>query len=178
MPKDVFVLRGAPASGKGTIAKHFSESLPKPVALIEQDIFRWGIHTYGREIADISDVEHTLAYRVTVAAYEEYLRKGMHTVVVEGLFTYDDVDSSQGNTQELRTLAEQYGYRFTSIVLQATKNKLLERNRSREYSVPLDEFGQLYSGVYGKIGVEEVVVDSTEMTVQETVMEVLDRIRS
>jgi predicted kinase len=178
MPKDVYVFRGAPASGKGTVVPQFCESLSKPVALIQQDKFRWGIHTFGREIADISDEEHTLAYRVAVAAYEEYLRKGMHTVVVEGLFTYDDKESSQGNAHVLHTLAEQYGYRFTSIVLHAAKEKLLDRNKNREYSVPLDEFEQLYSGVYGKIGEEEIVVDSTRLTAQETVTEVLDRVTS
>lgn len=173
MSKHVYVFRGAPASGKGTIVPGFCEALPKPVALIEQDKFRWGIHTFGREIADISDEEHALAYRVTVAAYEEYLRKGMHTVVIEGLFTYDDVASSQGNVHELRSLAESHGYTFTSIVLRAAKEELMARNSNRDYAVPDDEFEVLCTGVYDKIGADEIVIDSTQTAVKDTLNSVL-----
>jgi predicted kinase len=173
MMKHVYVFRGAPASGKSTVVPLFCETLPKPVTLIEQDKFRWGIHTFGRKVSEVTDEDHALAYRVTVAAYEEYLKNGIHTIIVEGLFTYDDISSSQGNIRELRKLAEKYGYTFTSVVLTASKQELLTRNSERAYTVPDEEFEQLFNGVYGIIGDDEVVIDSNALSPQDTLGNVL-----
>lgn len=168
MSKQAFIFRGAPASGKGTLVPEFCKTVESPVALIEQDNFRWGIHLFGRDIADITDAEHQLAYRATVATYEQYLKSGLHTVVVEGLFTWNNTESSQGNAKELIDLAEQYGYEATSIVLKAAKNELLKRNAEREYSVPIEEFEALYDGVYSTVDQSEVVIDSTGLDLPQT----------
>jgi predicted kinase len=172
MSKQIYVFRGAPASGKGTIVPAFCETLPSPVELIEQDKFRWGAHTYGREVSDIIDEEHMQAYRAMTAVYENYLKQGIPTIVVEGLFTLDDASSSQGNVSELYKTADEHGYTFKSIVLKASKEELLRRNANRGYRVPDDEFEKLYSGVYSKIGPQEIVIDSTGKTIQETVEEI------
>lgn len=177
MSHNAYVFRGAPASGKGTIVPEFCKSLPSPVALIEQDKFRWGIHTFGREIADITNEEHALANRATVATYAEYLKKGLHTVVIEGLFTWDDTSSSQGNAQELIKLAEENGYECQSVVLRAAKQELLKRNSERAYSVPLGEFEDLYAGVYATIGPSEVVIDSSGLSVDQTVSSLITKVK-
>jgi predicted kinase len=88
--------------------------------------------------------------------------------VAEGLFTWDDAESSQGNAKELIDLAERYGYNATSIVLKATKNELLKRNAERDYSVPLEEFEALYNGVYNTIDQSELVIDSTSLDLPQT----------
>jgi predicted kinase len=93
----------------------------------------------------------------------------MYTVVIEGLYTWDDEASSQGSAKRLAELARQYGFEVKSIVLKAGKEKLLARNAAREYSVPLDEFNMLYSNVYDVINDSEIVIDSTDQTPEETV---------
>jgi predicted kinase len=167
MSKNVYIFRGAPASGKGTIVPEFCKTLDSPL-LIEQDKFRWGAHTLGREVADVTDEEHMAAYRAMVATYEQQLKQGRHPLVIEGLFTWDNTESSQGNVKELIELAGTYNYSVRSFVLRATKQVLLERNAQRPYSVPTEEFDALYNGVYATIDDTEVVIDSTELDVTQT----------
>lgn len=166
--RKVYIFRGAPASGKGTIVPMFCKLLPLPIALIEQDKFRWGIHTFGRKKLDISDEEHFLAHRATVATYKEYLGS-LHTVVIEGLFTWNDQKCSQGSAKELIDAAQNRGYEVKSIVLRADKQQLLKRNAERSYSVPRAEFETLYRNVYAKIGPNEIVCDSTALSIDETI---------
>lgn len=175
MPKpSVYIFRGAPASGKGTIVPAFCKLLPTPLALIEQDKFRWGIHLFGREIRDIEDGEHRLAHRITEQVYEEYLKDGNYTIVVEGLFTWDDDTSSQGSTLHLRELALRYGFACTNILLRASRDELLRRNAGREYGVPRAEFDILFTNVYDTVGVDEIVIDSTGMDVGQTLEKLRD----
>ncbi len=169
MRHQVYIFRGAPASGKGAVVPAFAEHLPLPVALIEQDKMRWGIHLIGRNITDVSAEEHRLANRNTTMLYEQYLKTGRYTIVLEGLFTWDDTESSEGNVRELADLAGQYDYDVTSIVLRASKEVLSQRNTDREYSVPAAEFDALYDAVYDTIDESELVIDSTDDTVEQTV---------
>jgi len=164
----VYIFRGAPASGKGSITPKFCNLLPQPVALVEQDQFRWGLHLIGRNIPDIQEEEHMLAYRNTVLIYEQYLKTGKYAIVVEGLFTWDDKTSSQGNAKELIELAKQYGFPCKSIVLRADKEELLKRNAARSYSVPLLEFEKLYDNIYSVVDEDELVIDSTGQSLDAT----------
>ena len=174
----VYVFRGAPASGKSTLVPRFCEMLSKPVALIEEDKFRWGLHLIGRSVPEITDEEHQLAHRNAILIYEQYLKSGHYTIVFEGLLTYDNLESSQGNVRELAALAEQYGFIFQSVVLTAEKSELLKRNAQRQYSVPAEEFERLYGNVYGKIGSDELVIDATDLSEQESIDKLVKEIES
>ncbi len=57
----VYIFRGAPATGKDTVIPEFCKLLPKPVALISQDVLRWGFHLIGRTVSEVTDDEHILA---------------------------------------------------------------------------------------------------------------------
>lgn len=166
----VYIFRGAPASGKGSLLPAFCELLPKPVALIEQDKFRWGVHLIGRNIPDVNDEEHLFAHQNTLLMFEQYLKNGGYSIVIEGLFTWDDESSSQGSARQLAGLAKKYGYPCKNFVLRATKEELLRRNAVRGYSVPFDEFDQLYSNIYRTIGPNEIVVDSSGQSLDETLL--------
>jgi predicted kinase len=166
--KSVYIFRGAPASGKGTVIPEFAKLLQKPIALIEQDIFRWRFHLIGRGISDVKSDEHLFAYKNMVLIYEEYLKNGNYAIILEGLFTWDDETSSQGCAKNLLELANKYGYDTKSIVFAADKSVLIKRNSEREYSVPSEEFNELYNNIYKSIGPDEIVIDSTNQTVDET----------
>jgi predicted kinase len=168
MKPKVYIFRGAPAVGKGTVIPGFCKMLPKPVAFISQDVLRWDFHLIGRSVADVTDEEHVFANQNTELLVEQYLKNGKYTVVVEGLYTWDDEASSQGSAKKLLELARKYGYDATSVVLRADKDELLRRNQARPYSVPLDEFTMLYDNIYANIDPEEVVIDSTSQTPEET----------
>ena len=161
MQRMVYIFRGAPATGKGTVVPEFCKLLSKPVAFIEQDALRWGFHLIGRTVSEVSDSEHLLANRNAELLYEQYLKDGHYTIVLEGLFTWDNDTSSQGSVKKLIGLAEQYGFSVKSIVLKADKEELLKRNETRPYSVPSDEFERLYSNIYETINDSEIIVDST-----------------
>lgn len=171
MKPQVYILRGAPASGKSTLVRKFCELLPKPVALIEQDMFRWDLHLIGRKIPDLSDEEHWFSHRNTLLIYEQYLKNGRYTIVIEGVFTWDDPSTVQGNAVELIKLAQKYNFGHHSIVLKANKKKLLERNAKRPYSVPQAEFDTLYKNVYNKVDPSEAVIDSTGHTESKSLRE-------
>jgi len=176
MKPKVYIFRGAPASGKGTIVPKFAKLLPKPVVLIEQDKLRWGFHLIGRNISDVTPEEHRMAYENTVLLYERYLKSGKYTVVLEGLFTWSDKNSNEGNAKELLELAAKNGFEAISIVLTAEKQQLLERNNNREHSVPPGEFEELYHGVYDEIDEKEIVIDSTMKSINETLAELKNRL--
>jgi len=166
--KSVYIFRGAPATGKGTVVPAFIKLLPTPAALITEDTFRWDFHLASRTIQDVTDDEHMFAYRNMVRIYEEYLKNGTYTIVLEGLFTWDDMRSSQGSARELAEIARTHGFTVRSIVLKADKKELLKRNKLRNYSVPVDEFNQLYANVYKTVADEEMVIDSTHQTAEQT----------
>lgn len=168
---NVYIFRGAPASGKGVLAPEFARLLPKPVALIEQDIFRWGFHLVGRKVSDVSESEHLFAYKNMMLLYEQYLKNGNYSIVIEGLFTWDDTSSSQGSVKQLIAMAKTHGFDVKSIVLKADKEELLRRNSERQYAVPPDEFEMLYDTIYRVVDASETVVDSTGQTIEETLTE-------
>src|SRR5690348_3823909 len=101
----VYIFRGAPGSGKDTLVPKFCEFLPKPVALLAHDTFRWSFHLVTREVPEVTDEEHVFAFRNAVVLYEQYLKNGRYNIVLEGLFTWDDASSSQGSVKELIELA-------------------------------------------------------------------------
>jgi predicted kinase len=164
----VYIFRGAPASGKSTLLPKFCQLLPGPVALIEQDQFRWGLHLIGRDIPDVDDGEHAFAHQNTLLIYEQYLKHGRYTIAIEGLFTWDDTTSSQGNAKELIALAQSYDRPCKSIVLRADKEELLDRNAKRPYSVPRGEYETLYTNIYKGIGDSELVINSSHQSVDQT----------
>ncbi len=134
-------------------------------------MFRWGIHLVGRRYIDVSDDEKRFAYVNMKHVYERYLENREYTIVVEGLFTWNDRISCQGSALELVNLAVDYGFTCRSIVLQATKSVLESRNASRTYAVPAEEFNELYNNVYREVGPDETVIDSTNQKVNETLHE-------
>jgi predicted kinase len=171
MKRLVYIFRGAPATGKGTIVPEFCKLLPKPVACIEQDKLRWSFHLIGRSVAEVDDSEHILANKNVELLYEQYLKDGRYTIVLEGLFTWNDNLSSQGSVVRLKELATRYGFEVESIVLKANKQELLERNAVRPYVVPTEEFDMLYENIYKTINKSEHIIDSTNQTPTETLNE-------
>lgn len=172
MKPQAYIFRGSPASGKGTIVPAFAQLLPKPVALIEQDKLRWGIHLIGRSVEEVTSEEHRMAYENTLILFDRYLRSGRYTIVVEGLFSWDDDSSNEGSVRHFIDLATKYGFDLTSIVLKADKDILMQRNQERiTYTTPEDEFNNLYDNVYSKIGESEIIIDSTNKTAEETINE-------
>jgi predicted kinase len=170
MKPHVYIFRGAPASGKGALVPEFAKSLPKPVVLIELDKLRWGFHLIGRSVDDITSEEHRMAYENTILLYERYLKSGKYTIVVEGLFTWNNEQSNEGSATQLLKLASENGFGASSIVLTADKNELTRRNNERPYSVPKGEFETLYDGVYGTVDHSEIVIDSTGESLEETIV--------
>lgn len=169
--RPIYIFRGSPASGKGTLVPEFCKVLPSPVALIEQDTFRWGFHLIGRQVPDVRDDEHAFAHKNTLMLYEQYVKEGSYAVVVEGLFTWDNEASSQGAVTKFMAIAKKYDRACKSIVLQADKEELLRRNAARPYSVPRGEFEALYANIYQKIDSSEIVIDSTGRDVRQTLQD-------
>lgn len=113
-----------------------------------------------------------MAYENTLFLFERYLRSGKYTIVVEGLFSWDNNESNEGAVKHFIDLATNHGFEVTSIVLKADKDVLMKRNQDRpSYITPEAEFNALYENVYSKIDESEVVIESTNKSVDETIDE-------
>lgn len=170
--KQLFIFRGSPASGKGTITKSFTERLTGRVALLELDKFRWGIHLIGRTVPDVGEDEHILAYQNLLAVLNNYLANGTYTIVLEGLFSWD-TPGPHGNMQDVLSLASRHRYAAYPILLTAPYEVLWERNTERAYAVPEEEFKELYGYVMHTVGPDEIRVPVDRQTVEESVAQLL-----
>lgn len=165
--RTLYIFRGSSASGKTTITPLFCELLPRPVALLEHDQWRWGVHLIGREPKDVDPGEHVLADELYLHTLEEYLKADRYNVVVEGSFGWGQPDYFT-DVQRLKALADKYGYAVQSIVLKADKEILAARNEKRKYTVPAKEFDRIYELVYGTIDPSEHVIDSSDLQIKPT----------
>lgn len=134
-------------------------------------MLRWGIHLGPRHFTEVSPREHRFAFENLKVLLEQYLKNGQYTIVIEGLFTYGDDESDQGDVVSLRRLAGMFGYECKSIVLKADRAVLDARNAERQQPVPSDEFDTLFSNVYEYIDESEIVVDTTDKSVEDTLEE-------
>jgi predicted kinase len=166
--KKAFIFRGAPASGKGTITKEFLKLIPGKVAFLELDTFRWEFHAVNQDVIAITNDDHQMAYKNYLSVLENYLKDGSYTIVTEGLFSWNTA-SPHGNVQDIISLCKQYGYEYQSIVLSADQEILWERNLAREYVVPEEEFGALYSHVMEEVDASELTIDVEKNSVSESV---------
>jgi len=166
--KKIFIFRGSPASGKGTVTKEFLKLIPDKVAFLELDKFRWGFHLVNRQVSDVSVEEHQLAYDNYLSVLENYIKNGEYTIVTEGLFSWSTA-SPHGNMQDLISLCEKYDCSYQCILLSADREILWRRNLDREYSVPEDEFEELYSHVMQEVSDSEFIIDVGDNSVVESV---------
>jgi len=167
--KEAYIFRGGPASGKGAVVAPFAQSLGGKVAYLDLDVFRWRFHLIGRNVPEVSDDEHRLAFKNLLSILENYCQDGSYTVVCDGLFTWDDRSKSQGCVTALLEVLDKYGYETTCIILTADEEILKARNQARDYVVPDDEFEELYNGVYTTIDPQEIVIDSSKQNPVETI---------
>jgi predicted kinase len=166
--KKIFILRGSPSSGKGTIIKEFMKKIPGKVVYLEEDKFRWGFHLINRSVPDISDDEHFLAYKNYLSVLENYLGNGTYTIVTEGLFSWT-MAGPHGCMQDILKLCQKYDFDTHPILLYSDYKTLWERNCKREYSVPEEEFKMLYSYVNDEQSQDEIKIDVGINSVESSV---------
>jgi predicted kinase len=97
-----------------------------------------------------------------------YLQDGGYTIVTEGLFSWD-THGPHGCMQDILELCEANNYKTYPVLLYADYKTLWERNQNREYSVPKDEFDELYEYVMSKKSENEMKIDVGDNTVSESV---------
>ena len=168
MQKKLFIFRGSPASGKGTITAAFVKLLPGKVALLELDKFRWGFHLTNRTIGDIAPEEHELSYINFLSVLENYLKNGNYTIVVEGLFSWS-TPGPHGNMEDILNLCVKHSYQPVPILLYGDIETLWQRNLERKYSVLQEEFNELYYYVMNETSTDEIQIDVGANEVSKTI---------
>lgn len=166
--KQIYIFRGSPASGKSSLAKEFSKLIPGKVAFLELDTFRWEFHLVNRDITEIAVSEHQLAYTNYLSVLENYLADGRYTVVTEGLFSWN-TESPHGNLHDVIALCNKYSRTYQSIVLSASSDTLWHRNSERQYSVPREEFEELYNHVTHEVSDTEFLLDVESNSVSSSI---------
>jgi len=168
--KDIYIFRGSPASGKGTITEAFLKEIDGKTAFLELDTFRWGFHLINRIVPDVTEDEHELAYKNYLTVLENYLSSGSYTIVTEGLFSWSS-ESPHGCIQDVLQLCKRYDYNAHPILLYAEYETLWQRNLSRDYSVPEEEFKSLYEHVMTERSDEELSINVGKNSIEQTVSE-------
>jgi hypothetical protein len=171
MKKIAYIFRGPPASGKGTITELLIKELKGKTALLELDTFRWGFHYINRKIADIPDEEHAFAYQNLLLLLENYCKNGQYNLVVEGLFSWNP-DCPHGNIQDILRIMKRHNFDTRIFLLSGDFSTLWDRNLKREYSVPEDEFKELYNFVMKETRPEETVISVNGKSPQEILDEI------
>jgi len=166
--KKIFIFRGSPASGKGTITEKFIKLIPGRVTYLELDEFRWNFHLKNRTIPDITDEEHQLAYENYLSVLENYLENGAYTIVTEGSFSWS-TPGVHGNMQDILSLCKKYGYKHYPILLYADHNIMWKRNLKRKYSVPKKEFKMLYENAMQEQSNDEIKIDVGKQSISGSV---------
>jgi predicted kinase len=166
--KKIFILRGSPASGKGTISKEFMKKIPGKVVYLEEDNFRWGFHFINRTVPEVTDDEHALAYKNHLDVLKNYLEDGSYTIVTEGVFSWN-THGPHGCVQDILDLAKKFDFEAHPVFLSANYEILWERNRKRKYVVPEEEFKMLYDYVTSEQSDKELKIDVTTNSVESSV---------
>ena len=176
MQKTVYIFRGAPASGKTTLTRLLARRLPKPVATLEQDYFRWGIHNFSKPKSKVLHKEHLLADRNLIKIFREYLKDGSYTIIIDGPFTWDTDELGYINSRKLINVAKAYGYKCINIVLKADRKELIKRNNARKYTVPIKIFNEMYDVLYKKIDKSEIIFDTTDKTKTQSINMIMNKL--
>lgn len=168
-----YVFRGAPASGKGTLVKEFIKLIPRKVAYLELDNFRWGFHLYNRQVKDVTPDEHKFAYENFLMMLENYCRNGGYNLVIEGLFSWEK-RGAHGNMQDIIEILERYRFDYKAFYLSADYKTLWERNIKRKHIVPEEEFMTLFNYVGESDATKEIILD-VEKNSPEQILALLKR---
>jgi len=166
--KKAYIFRGSSSSGKTTITKKFLKQLPQKVVFLELDNFRYGFHVENRKALDVAEEEHFFAYKNFLLMLESYCQNGTYDLVIEGVTTWD-TENPYGNMQDVLPLLKKYNYDYTLFLLMADRETLWQRNTKRNYVVSREDFDRLYDAVMNKVGGEEIKVDVSKMTLDETI---------
>lgn len=171
MTNYIYIIRGGPASGKTTLAPLLAKKLKEPIALLEQDMWRWDMHLAGRTIPDVDPEEHLFADELFVKTIESYLAHGRYTIIVEGSFGWEETAITQISAKKLAQLGEKYGFHPVNIVLKSDFSTQSRRNLKRHYVVPRDEFKTIYDTVYDHFDQSEHIIDTSGKTIDQTLDE-------
>lgn len=171
LSKEAYIFRGSPASGKGTITELLIKEFTSKTALLELDTFRWGFHYTNRKIADISNDEHAFAFNNLLSLLDNYSKNGQYNLIIEGLFSWSE-HCPHGTMQKVIEVLNRNNFKYKMFLLSGELETLLDRNAKREYSVPREEFQELYDYVMEEKRPKEIIIDVTHKNPQETLQEI------
>ena len=123
-PQFLVVLRGPAGVGKTTLAKSVQATAAQRVATIDTDLFNWEIVP--------GEPDKALVYRNLVMLAESYLRSH-YSVIISGLILSSE---EAGAMQKLRRFATGRGVIFLDFYCWASREVVVERNRTRDKQVP------------------------------------------
>jgi len=105
--KFLIIIRGCPGAGKTTTAELFSENGLYPVISADDYFYILGNGKYAFNIKELHHAHQYCKYEVT-----EHLKKGVTKVLVANTFTHER------DINPYKKLAEEYGYKFVSIIVE------------------------------------------------------------
>lgn len=140
----LIILRGAPASGKTTLAEALVKKIPGKVALLVVDDFQWMMTAHDNR--DESD--YKLAFENYLYILEQYLRSG-YTVVTEHTWLKKHRDTST-DVRRVLELAQKLHVPTQRFLVTGPWELIRSWNLLRKMPVPEQELRQLFDRTYAQ----------------------------
>lgn len=172
MSGQIIILTGTPAAGKSTIARALLEHCALGIHIPVDDIRSWVLsgRTDTVAVADKTNKQLLLARQTAVATAQLYARNGF-TVVVDDL-----IFPAECQLQYEVPLRDE---NVILVMLRPTLEETLARNAYRHKGLEQTLLEPLIPAMYEAYGQEELVsqgwqvVDSTHLTINQTVKQIL-----
>ncbi|MCK5149470.1 AAA family ATPase [Candidatus Pacearchaeota archaeon] len=163
--KNLIIIRGCPAVGKGTLSMKLSEKLKGKVAKLTLDDFQWDMTAHQKRTR--KDFE--ISFKNYLFVLENYL-KNNYTIIAEDVWLrYYGYPDKSTDINKIIFLGKKYKAKITLILLKAKWNTIKSRNKVRHRVMKGKELKEVYEKIYSrKIKNEQLIFVDGKSTEQIT----------
>ncbi len=160
---DVVLITGAPGSGKSSVASALAKTIDRAVVISGDDV-RALVKSEFKSPAEAWTDEHRLQYYLSfeneASLARNFIAKNFKVIVEDVVHNHHDLFAVWKNYFA--------GVSYATALLAPTKEKILERNRSRSKNLPESIIDSLYPLMLPENFPDWIVLDTTNQTVYET----------
>jgi predicted kinase len=160
----LIIIRGYSGTGKSTISKMLAEK--HDFALLKEDTFFFALNPHKKH--DKKDYEVT--FNNLIDCVKNYMEIGQK-IIIEGALA-PILEENPLDIDEFVDLAKKHKYKIIRLLFIADKDTCIKRMKERGYIVKEETYNKLAKKVNQLKTKEEIVIDSSKDTLDETIKKV------